>query len=57
MSDPANQVPKRKKSVTEMIERWEEIPVKLDRVRKEPFLDMKCSNNFECLNDSLCLQI
>ena len=32
MNDPAVQVSKRKKSVTEMIERWEEIPVKLDRV-------------------------
>ena len=29
-----------------MIERWEEIPVKLDRVRKESFFDMKCSNNY-----------
>ena len=39
-------MPKRKKSVTELIDRWEEIPVKLDRVRKEYFVDMKSSNYY-----------
>ena len=40
MSNAAIQMPKRKKSVTEMIERWEEVPVKLDRVIKESFSDI-----------------